>query len=81
LNPLIATLTLMAERLGQAEGEDASLSVESILIVVAVMQRFRREVVADQPFELMPSITMRRRYGIKMIVHERPKPALNQRPS
>jgi cytochrome P450 len=46
-------------------------TVESILVLAVVAQRFRLELLPDQPFELLASITMRPRYGIKVTLHER----------
>jgi cytochrome P450 len=55
--------------------------VEAVLILAAIVQRYRLELVPNQPFQLLPSITLRPRYGIKMVVHARPGHAPRPEPS
>jgi cytochrome P450 len=45
--------------------------MEAVLILAAVARRFRLVLVPGQTLELLPSITLRPRRGIKMTVHER----------
>jgi cytochrome P450 len=45
--------------------------MEAVLILAAVAQRFRLELVPGQKLRLVPSITIRPRDGIKMTVHPR----------
>jgi cytochrome P450 len=44
--------------------------MEAILILAAIAQRFRLDLVPGQTLRLVPSVTMRPRNGIKMIVRE-----------
>jgi cytochrome P450 len=45
--------------------------MEAVLILAAVARRFRLVLVPGQTLELLPSITLRPRRGIRMTVHER----------
>ena len=45
--------------------------MEAVLILAAIAQRFRLELVPGQTLRLVPSITIRPRDGIKMTVRER----------
>jgi cytochrome P450 len=45
--------------------------MEAILLLAAIAQRFRLELVPGQTLRLVPSVTLRPRDGIKMIVRER----------
>lgn len=45
--------------------------MEAILILAAIAQRFRLDLVPGQKLRLVPSVTMRPRDGIKMFVRER----------
>jgi cytochrome P450 len=48
--------------------------MEAILLLAAVASRYRLELAPGQTLKLLPSITLRPRGGIRMIVHDR-KPA------
>lgn len=45
--------------------------LEAVLVLAIVAQRYRLTLLSDQPLELIPSITLRPRHGIKMMVHTR----------
>ena len=45
--------------------------VEARLILATLAQKWRFTLVADKPFELVPSITIRPKYGIQVVAHER----------
>jgi len=45
--------------------------VEARLILATLAQRWRFTLVPDQPFELVPSITIRPKYGIQVVAHRR----------
>jgi cytochrome P450 len=45
--------------------------MEAVLLLSAIAQRFRLELVPGQTLRLVPSVTLRPRDGIKMIVRER----------
>jgi cytochrome P450 len=45
--------------------------MEATLLLAAIASRFRLALVPDQTIELWPSITLRPRNGIKMVVSKR----------
>ena len=45
--------------------------MESTLILAMITQRFHLELVADQMVESQPVVTLRPRYGIQMMLHQR----------
>jgi cytochrome P450 len=45
--------------------------IEAVLVLATVAQRYRLELVSDKPLELLPSITLRPKHGIKFVVRER----------
>ncbi len=45
--------------------------VEARLILATLAQKWRFTLVPDQPFELVPSITIRPKYGIQVVAHRR----------
>jgi len=47
--------------------------MEAILVLTTVVQRFRLTLVPGFKLKLMPSVTMRPKHGVSMIVHERAK--------
>jgi len=49
--------------------------MEAVLLLTTIAQRFRLELAPGQTLRLVPSVTMRPRDGIKMIVRERPRSA------
>jgi cytochrome P450 len=52
--------------------------MEAILLLATIAQEFRMELVPGHPVEPFPSITLRPRYGMKMILHScRLKPAVH----
>lgn len=44
--------------------------MEAILLLATILQQYRMELVAGHPVEPFPSITLRPRYGMKMILHK-----------
>lgn len=45
--------------------------MEAVLVLATIGQRYRLRVVSDRPLELIPSVTLRPKHGVKMIVHQR----------
>jgi cytochrome P450 len=45
--------------------------MEAILLLATMAQRFRMSLVAKRKVKLLPSVTLRPRYGIEMVLHER----------
>src|SRR5262249_8551597 len=45
--------------------------MEAVLILAAVVQRFRLALVSDRPLELEPTVTLRPKNGIPMRIEER----------
>jgi cytochrome P450 len=45
--------------------------LEAVLLLTTIAGRFRLELVAGQTLKLVPSVTMRPRNGIKVVVRER----------
>ncbi|HXP69155.1 MAG TPA: cytochrome P450 [Candidatus Dormibacteraeota bacterium] len=45
--------------------------MEATLLLATIAQRFRLTLASDQPVEMLPSISLRPRNGIKMMLHER----------
>jgi cytochrome P450 len=45
--------------------------MEAVLILATVVQRYRLALVPGHKLELLPSVTLRPKHGIKMVVHER----------
>jgi cytochrome P450 len=45
--------------------------MEAILLVATIAQKFRFEVVSDHPVVPMPSVTLRPKHGIRMVLHRR----------
>jgi cytochrome P450 len=48
--------------------------LEAVLLLATIAQRFRLRLVPDQRFELVPSITVRPRYGVQVVVEPRSEP-------
>jgi cytochrome P450 len=48
--------------------------VEARLILATLAQKWRFTLVPDQPFELVPAITIRPKYGIQVVSHSRSHP-------
>jgi cytochrome P450 len=46
--------------------------MEAVLILTTIGQRYRLTLVSDRPLTLVPSVTLRPKYGVKMVVHKRP---------
>jgi cytochrome P450 len=46
--------------------------LETVLILATVLGRYRLTLVPDFVLELLPSVTLRPRHGVKMVLHERP---------
>ena len=44
--------------------------VEARLLLATLAQQWRFSLVPDAPFELVPTITIRPKYGIKVIAHQ-----------
>ena len=51
----------------------AFASMEAVLLLAAIAQRFRLILVPNQRIEILPSVTLRPRYGIQMIFNRRTK--------
>jgi cytochrome P450 len=45
--------------------------METVLVVATIMQKYSMTLVPDQPFKLLPSITLRPKFGIKMVLQKR----------
>jgi cytochrome P450 len=45
--------------------------MEAILLLATIAQRFRFAVVPDHPVVPMPSVTLRPKHGIRMVLHRR----------
>lgn len=45
--------------------------MEAALLLATIAQRFRMTVVPDHPIKLLPSITLRPKYGIRVTIHRR----------
>jgi cytochrome P450 len=45
--------------------------MEAVLILATVVQRYRLALAPGHKLELLPSVTLRPKHGIKMVVHER----------
>lgn len=46
--------------------------MEAVLLLATIARRFRFELASDAQVKLMPSLTLRPRYGLKMVPHIRP---------
>ncbi len=46
--------------------------MEATLLLAAIAQRFRFSLVPDHPVEILPSVTLRPKHGIKAVLHARP---------
>jgi cytochrome P450 len=44
---------------------------EAALLLATIAQRFRMTFVPDHPITLLPSITLRPKYGIRVTIHRR----------
>lgn len=49
--------------------------MESTLVLATLARRFRLELAPDARVELLPSLTLRPRFGLRMLVHKRNIPA------
>jgi cytochrome P450 len=47
--------------------------MEAVLILAAVAQRYRLALAPGFTLELLPSITLRPKHGVRMVVQERPE--------
>jgi hypothetical protein len=45
--------------------------METVLILATVLQRYRLELAPGYRLELFPSITLRPKHGVQVVVHER----------
>ena len=45
--------------------------MEAVLVLATIGQRYRMTLVSDQPLALAPSVTLRPKHGVKMVVHTR----------
>jgi len=45
--------------------------MEAALLLAAIAQRFRLTLVPGHPIQLLPSVTLRPKRGIRMVVHQR----------
>jgi cytochrome P450 len=48
--------------------------METVLILATVLQRYRLELAPGYRLELFPSITLRPKHGVRMLVRERTRP-------
>jgi cytochrome P450 len=57
--------------------------LEAVLLLATIARRFRLELLPGQTLKLVPSVTMRPRNGIKIVVRERTPlgAALRERPA
>jgi cytochrome P450 len=46
--------------------------MEAVLVLATIGQRYRMTLVSDRPLALVPSVTLRPKHGVKMVVHKRP---------
>ncbi|MEJ2008663.1 MAG: cytochrome P450 [Acidobacteriota bacterium] len=46
-------------------------TMEAVLLLATIARRFRLELSPDARVEILPSLTLRPRHGIKMVVHKR----------
>jgi len=46
-------------------------TMEAILLLATISQQFRFSVVPDHPVVPMPSVTLRPKHGIRMVLHRR----------
>jgi len=46
-------------------------SLEAVLVLAAVASRFRLQLAPDARVEILPSLTLRPRHGIRMLAHKR----------
>ncbi len=46
-------------------------TMEAVLLLAAIAKRFRFQLAPDAHVEILPSLTLRPRYGIKMLFHRR----------
>jgi cytochrome P450 len=53
--------------------------MEAVLLLAAIAQRFRLEAVPGHPVVPVPGFTLRPKQGIKMVVHRRSSPLLDQK--
>jgi cytochrome P450 len=49
--------------------------MEAILLLATMAQRFRMTLVPNRKVKLLPSVTLRPRNGIQMVLHERRREA------
>jgi cytochrome P450 len=49
--------------------------MEAVLILATIIPRFRLRLVTDHPLDLIPSVTLRPRHGIPMVVHRISQPS------
>lgn len=45
--------------------------MEAILVLATLGQRYRLTLASDEPLTLVPSVTLRPKYGVTMVVHKR----------
>ncbi len=45
--------------------------MEAVLLLAAIAQRFRFSIIPDHPVVPMPSVTLRPKRGIRMVLHRR----------
>ncbi len=46
--------------------------MEAVLVLATVGQRYRMTLVSDRPLALVPSVTLRPKHGVQVVVHKRP---------
>jgi cytochrome P450 len=46
--------------------------MEAVLVLATIGQRYHLTLASDYPLTLVPSVTLRPKYGVKMVVHKRP---------
>jgi cytochrome P450 len=47
--------------------------MEAVLVLATIGQRYHMTLLSDRPLALIPSVTLRPKHGVKMIVHKRPR--------
>jgi cytochrome P450 len=46
--------------------------MEAVLLLATIGQRYRMTLVSDGPLVVVPSVTLRPKHGVQMVVHQRP---------
>jgi len=51
-------------------------TMEAVLVLATIAQRYQIRVAPDSPVEPLPTITLRPKHGIKVVLHQRGEDAI-----